>query len=64
MKIKVKSIVNDLDITPLLKFLRRRNSPISFSYLFILLLHLFFHPSQMLAFVNLSIPLPLLPIFF
>ena len=39
MKIKIKSIISDLDITPLLRFLLQRNSPISSSYLFSFFLH-------------------------
>ena len=64
MKIKVKSIVNDLDIIPLLRFLLRRNSPISSFYLFLFFLHFFFQPPQMLTFINLPIFLPPFPILF
>ena len=64
MKIKVKSIINDLDITPLLRFLLQRNSPISSSYLFLFFFHFFFHPPQMLAFINLPIFLPPFSILF
>ena len=64
MKIKVKSIVNDLNIIPLLRFLLQKNSSISSSYLFLFFLHFFFQPLQMLAFINLPIFLPPFPILF
>ena len=59
---KIKSTVTDLDITPLLRFLLRRNSPVSSPNFLIFFLHLFFHSSQMLTFVDLPTFLPPFPI--
>ena len=61
---KIKSTVNDLDITPLLRFLLWRNSPFSSPNFLVFFFHLFFHPPQVLTFINLPISLPLLPVSF
>ena len=63
-KNKIKSTVNDLDITPLLRFLLWRNSPVSSPYFLIFFFYLFFHSSQILAFIDLPILFPPFPTFF